>query len=262
MAITPELWKSGFTCPTCGVEAHQDWFDCYAKAGDQLRGALASASRSIASQHQPPPPTALSFGVASQNIHARATIPVGSLQLSKCHSCKAIAAWIGNRIVWPPMAQGIVPHVHMPAEIKVDFIEASSILRLSPRGAAALVRVALEKLINHLVGEPVKPNDGIQILVDKGMPVRVQKMCDAVRILANDSVHLGTIDANDDAASAIRLFHLVNVIVDQTIGLDKLADDVYGGLPHDKLQFIEDRARGAARKAEKNAVKSPDETNG
>jgi hypothetical protein len=146
----------------------------------------------------------------------------------------------------------------MPPAIRVDFEEAASILQLSPRGAAALVRVALEKLINHLVGEEVKPYNGIQTLVDRGMSERVQKMCDAVRVLGNDSVHLGLIDASDDLASATRLFHLLNAIVDQTIGLDKLADEVYGDLPRDQLRFIEDRKRGAARKAEAAAARTPE----
>lgn len=249
MTSPPTLWKSGFTCPNCGVEAHQNWFNCYA--------ANRASSRSDIHKQQPSPASDAAFavtpsvtlGTPSQNIHSQGNIPVHNISISRCYSCSEAAIWIGTRLIWPRFTPDIKPHVHMPAAIKADFVEACSILQLSPRGAAALVRVALEKLINHLVGEAVKPNDGIQTLVDRGMPERVQKMCDAVRIITNDSVHLGTINSNDDLASATKLFHLVNVIVDQTIGLDMLADEVYGELPHDKIQFIEDRKRGAARKS-------------
>jgi hypothetical protein len=43
----------------------------------------------------------------------------------------------------------------MPDEVKLDYEEAALIAQQSPRGAAALLRLALENLCNHL-GDPSK----------------------------------------------------------------------------------------------------------
>lgn len=62
----------------------------------------------------------------------------------------------------------------LPPDILTDYNEASAILAHSPRGAAALLRLCIQKLCQHL-GEPGKDlNADIGSLVKKGLPPGVQ----------------------------------------------------------------------------------------
>ena len=70
--------------------------------------------------------------------------------------------------------------VHRPTstfrfDVRRDYEEASAILDASPRGAAALLRLAIEKLCKELGENGRDLNADIASLVRKGLDPRVQK---------------------------------------------------------------------------------------
>lgn len=122
-----------------------------------------------------------------------------------------------------------------------DYEEAGRIVSESPRGAAALLRLAIQKLCVVLgeIGEKI--DDDIKSLVKKGLTPMVQQALDAVRVIGNESVHPGTLDLKGDRDTAMRLFSLVNIIAEQMVSNPKHVQELYDKLPESKRKAIEKR---------------------
>jgi hypothetical protein len=137
---------------------------------------------------------------------------LNNIFVSRCRSCDDITIWKHDSILYPPTRYEIEPNPDLPDDIRADFDEARSILDLSPRSAAALLRLCIQKLCKHR-GEPGKNlNEDIGSLVKKGLDPRVQRALDVVRVVGNNAVHPGELDLKDDRQTAAKLFDLVNRI--------------------------------------------------
>jgi len=144
-------------------------------------------------------------------------------------------------MVYPGLSIGPLPVEDMPKDVKEDFIEARDIVGASPRAAAALLRLALQKLMPHLEEKGKNLNDDIANLVKKGLPVRIQKALDIVRVIGNNAVHPGELDLRDDAQTAIALFELLNMIVELLITQPKKLTDLYDKIPDSTKEAIRKR---------------------
>ena len=164
-----------------------------------------------------------------------------NIHVSKCFSCGEIAIWKFKSILHPVTRHEVEPNADLPEDIRQDFEEARTILDLSPRGAAALLRLCIQKLCMHL-GKPGKSIDAdIASLVKDGLDGRVQRALDVVRVIGNESVHPGTIDMKDNREIAAKLFELVNHIAHDRITRPKEIDALYASLPREKLDGIAKR---------------------
>jgi hypothetical protein len=145
-------------------------------------------------------------------------------------------------MIYPDEINVESPNKDLPEDIQIDYLEAASILNQSPRGAAALLRLAIEKLVNSLDAKGKDLNKKIGDLVDKGLSPKIQKALDVVRVIGNGSVHPGQIDIRDDPETARALFRLVNVITDGMITKPKEVDSLYDELiPESHKNGIESR---------------------
>jgi len=161
--------------------------------------------------------------------------------LSECYNCNKLSVWVHDRLVFPSEKEGSGPNQDLPEDIIRDFEEARSIVGLSPRGAAALLRLAIQKLCIHLGEKGKNIDEDIATLVSKGLNPLIQKSLDIVRVIGNEAVHPGVIDLRDDRDIANELFDLINSIADQMITHPKNVERLYERLPPSKREAIEKR---------------------
>ena len=130
----------------------------------------------------------------------------------------------------------------MPVEILPDIEEARAIINRSPRGAAALLRLAVQKLLPILGASQKDINAGIAELVAQGkINANVQQALDIVRVIGNEAVHPGVMDLKDDTATAIGLIKVLNFIVEKAITEPKEMKALFDSLPEHKRKAIATR---------------------
>jgi hypothetical protein len=144
-----------------------------------------------------------------------------NLNVTQCFSCKRNAIQVFDKIVWPATSSIITPQEDMPADVRADFLEAAAIVDSSPRGAAALLRLAVERLMPHLDAKAKNINASIGLLVAKGTRSEDTK---GGRCLEGDRKRSSSSrpnDLKDDKTAALKLFDLVNIIVQASITAPK-----------------------------------------
>lgn len=200
----PEYRKNGFNCPFCEAFAQQLWLFVYRQDG----GSFSQMS---------------------------------NLDVCRCLRCLNFSIWYEKEMIYPVSSIASLPTEDMPPDVKEDFQEARNIVNASPRASAALLRLALQKLLPHLGEKGENINEEIGNLVKKGLPEKIQKALDSVRVIGNNAVHPGQIDLKDDVKTACALFDLLNMIVDVMITQPKRVDGIYNKLPADLQEAIKKR---------------------
>lgn len=171
---------------------------------------------------------------------------------AKCCKCKMDSIWRStidtpNKInstnmIYPDVKLNILPEADMPDHIKLDFEEAKSVYYQSPKSAAALLRLALQKLCKHL-GEPGENiNTDLKSLVTKGtIASNITKAADTVRIVGNNAVHPGVMNDEDIDFIAGKMFNLINFIVKKTITEPRELEDLYEMTPESARAAVQRR---------------------
>ncbi len=215
----PEFWKAAFNCPHCGAFAHMRWL--------------------------------------SQNtlVYYQAI----------CDHCKEYSLWRVTKIndsgvnngsmvsigtmLYPDFGSAPLPAEDMPEDVKKDYEEAARIFIKSPRGAAALLRLGLQKLCIYLGEEGKNINADIRSLVEKKvLSGQVIKVADTLRITGNNAVHPGQISDEDFDSLAGNMFGLINAIVEETITKPKMWNNLYEQMP--------ENARNAAEAQDKRNLQN------
>ncbi len=164
-----------------------------------------------------------------------------TLHILRCQCCTKKTIWIGDEYIYPDILQE-EPNQDMPESVLKLYKEAGCIYSKSPRAACALLRLAIDKLCNELGEVDSKIDKNISELVKKGLPIKIQKALDIVRVVGNKAVHPGQIDFDiDDIATAQMLFKLINMIVTSLITEPKELDGLYEKLPENAKEAIKRR---------------------
>jgi hypothetical protein len=197
----PYLNGDAFNCPNCGAYARQTWSDHW----------------------------------HNNNPH------IPALRTAHCSRCKDFSVWWYGAMIHPATTPVEKPSNDLPTEVRRDYEEAAQIVQQSPRAAAALLRLAIQKLCASVGGTGKNLNTDIAKLVKNGLPAKVQQMLDTVRVIGNHAVHPGEINLDDQPQTAEALFRLVNIIAEKMITEPKEIDALYGSLPEKEKEQIAKR---------------------
>ncbi len=254
--VSPSLTKTAFNCPHCGALAKQFWYSTKANSNSKnspLPTLIDADKRenyynntSIDNETKERLKSWIDRMVEghpflSDNEENSYSFSVFNLSISECFNCKRISIWIHDKQVYPQRGEAPIPNPDLSPDILTDYWEASTILDLSPRGAAALLRLAIQKLCKELGQSGKDLNQDIGALVDAGLDPLIQKSLDAVRVVGNNAVHPGQIDLRDNKETVENLFNIVNLIAERMISIPKRVEELYSSLPKSSLDQIQKR---------------------
>lgn len=225
-------------CPNIPISEKYDAIKLDPEIDDKSKEILFNWLKNIESKH-----------IFLEKINAGQTVynEVGNLHLSQCYNCHKIAVWIHKNMIFPSLDLSMPPNPDTPEEILNDYEEARRIVSLSPRGAAALLRLCVQKLCKFLGEKGQNIDDDIASLVSKGLNPLVQQSLDIVRVIGNEAVHPGVIDLKDDQKTVYKLFQIINLIVQQMISTPNNIQQMYSELPEKKREAIKLRNERANR---------------
>ena len=244
--VPPSINKTAFNCPHCRAFSEQSWYSLgglsyyttnrvpmdYKKYNitNELKNELTITDNFTSGF-----PT---LGPKSINL---SPILLYNAFVASCSHCKKLSIWVRDRLIYPERSSAPPANPDLPDDIRRDYEEASKILNLSPRGAAALLRLVIQKLCKKLGQPGTNINDDIAALVLEGLSQQIQQALDTVRVIGNDAVHPGRIDLRDNKETAQSLFVFVNLIVDKMISEPKRITEAYKDLPASKREAINER---------------------
>lgn len=200
----PAYQESAFNCPFCNAYANQIWVRVLYFIKGQYRN-------------------------------------LDNLDVCFCAHCDRYSIWYEEVMIYPDFQGVEPPNEDLNNDIKTDYQEAASIVQKSPRGAAALLRLAIQKLMIQLGEKGKDLNTDIANLVKNGLSVKIQQSLDALRVIGNEAVHPGELDLRDDQKTAEQLFKLLNFIAEKMITEPKEIKEIYNKIPDSKKQQIEKR---------------------
>lgn len=202
--LAPTFKSNSFTCPFCNTISEQKWdHNTIIHRDDKF--------------------------IITSTIYPNSGY--NTLSVSTCYHCKKFIIWLNDKIIDPIMSNIPLPNNDMPEIIKQIYNEAREVFPISRKSAAALLRLAVQRLFIELGEKGKNINDDIKNLVQKGLAPDVQKSLDILRVTGNNAVHPGEIDLDENIELTSKLFYLMNFIVEELITKPKEIEKLFSFLP-------------------------------
>jgi hypothetical protein len=216
--VTPALGAQSFTCPHCGAISHQTWYQLYAQRYEKeskpwvldITEIERIKDNTLAAENEDDHRRAMiaflerkaSKTIFDSSVRQGVVVyhQLVNLTVSHCFSCNDWSVWVADNLIYPEKPTAIEPNEEMPPEVRADFNEAAAIVDTSPRGAAALLRLVIQKLMKDLNLKGKDLDADIGDLVKRGLDDRIKKALDVIRVIGNNAVHPGQMDLRDDKA--------------------------------------------------------------
>ena len=222
--VSPAIDQLAFNCPHCDALARQFWFSVHADPLKSDEKPVVATAETVKT---------LTFGDIEEAERERKLIwaeqmasgrpflevhrefrnrDVQNVSISYCLNCSQMSLWVYDQLVWPTRPS---TELHVIPSERRECEKANQLFEASPRGAAALLRLTIEKLCNELgvSGESLK--DDIPLFLRQDIDTRAQKVLDAARMIESNAVRPGSLE--DDRVTAASLSGLVNLICEKMI---------------------------------------------
>jgi len=242
--MNPKYKSNHFQCPHCQVSSQQIWFDVNSVSNvvnNILNNIFYDYRIKIRDYQQTAIQSFIQLVKDNNKRLMHKSVPE-SFSVATCSSCNNISLWVNQEIVYPKKTNISPPNEDMEEKIKELYIEASLIVIDSPKGATALLRLALQLLLKQLGKSGKNINNDIKELVSDGLSPKIQQALDLLRVIGNNAVHPGQISLDDDRTIAFKLFHILNFIVDEMITKPKELELLYSDIiPEETKKHINQR---------------------
>ena len=166
MKIEPNVTLTAFCCPHCGAYTTQYWYKSFVQPLDDTDSKIPHIPdeefiNAVRSSKELKEDTRNAFLTWAQSMRAKLLFPenkgdsswvvlLNNLFLSNCYNCQKWSVWVNEDLIYPFKKFGSLPNQDLPNDILAVVEEARAILDLSPKGAAALLRLSIQMLCKHL----------------------------------------------------------------------------------------------------------------
>ena len=228
--VPPGPHKQSFTCPRCGVLAQQKWYpllydpgDWIAQISEWARAISTKWARDLLTVRDYPLgpflsqvsklPSDLSPVIESNN----------HLYIAFCQHCDGFTLWLGDAMIYPQVGGAPPPHEEMPPRVRELYEEARGVLPASPRASAALLRVALEGLLEEAGYRQGRLADRLEKAREDGkLSPDTYKLAETLRYAGNAAAHyepwkINPSQGEEDREMVYHLFVFVNYVTDELI---------------------------------------------
>ena len=227
----PRYSKASFDCPHCGSYAQQGWTNLKRDEEETFLSNFVDMLR-------------------IRDVFSAST----------CLACNRTAVWrkgsalnspqspiVEAELIWPMPEQferALPPET--PAGVSQLWEEARRVAPVSARGAAALLRLALQVLLQeHVTPGETHLSTAIAEAFVSGVPEPVLQAMDFLRLTGNDAAHLAEVRLDEDGETLTAMFGLLRYVTEETVVRSARARSLYGSLPQSKRDEIDKRNQKA-----------------
>jgi hypothetical protein len=236
------LGAESFSCPHCNAIAHQDWYSLFLKPENATDVVVLTLEALMLAkgtesdqflQHLKDKVLAYEYQDHARNLKVKLL----NLHVSRCYNCKGFTVWVRDRLVFPVRVKEAPPDVvevdieevandvqktveniqesdeHVQAnaeevnEASEDFEEAAAILNKFPRGAAALTRICIQKMMPLVKGNAKNLDENFSSLVRKGLEVEIQQAMDVLQVVRKSPLQRSEVDLKEENETAKKLLN-------------------------------------------------------
>ena len=220
--IEPQLGAESFSCPHCNTVAHHDWYSLFLRPENTAEvRVLTPAAVTVSKLRQGDgkrddvkeneqfferlKKNELTYEY--QKHPQPLKVKMANLHVSNCHSCNGFSLWVGGLLVFPTRID------KTPEFVEEDLEEAAAILNKFPRGATALLRLCIQKLVPLLKANDNELNDHISSLVRKVLEMEMQQAMEVLQVL--QSAQLNPLDSQADKETALRFLDSLKEVLER-----------------------------------------------
>ena len=212
----PKFGEESFSCPHCDAVTHHEWYSLFLKPekaadldiltpeGVSERDGISDDLDQFVQRLRK---NELTYGY--QKHPQPMKVRMANLHVSRCNQCNGFAIWVSNELVFPRQTG------KMPELAEQDLEEAATVLKKSPAGSAALMRLCIQKLVPLLSQNGKALDESISSLVRKGLEVEIQQAMGVLEVIQNDPVRLTKFESEEEQEMALKFFDSLKAILER-----------------------------------------------